>query len=443
MSQFDFTTVVVASAIGGALAGALWGAMKKGRRSGAMQPATDQNSAPTSGRPARAPVNRGLVLVHIVTLLAVLNVLVFAISKVTGPLSLFTIALLGTALLIVGYFIIGLLVKRSSRRDHLGYVALGATVGSVVVNAAVRGAVPSLHAIVLGLIFAFFQNFLALGIGRGLLFLVSRKGAEQGLPPADTGSSIPPPSYPMAPGYPPPSYPQMPPTPPRKRPIGLIVTLIVVAVALLCTCTVGTLVALNVAMKTTNVAGRTASPVSSTPTPAATPTAVRTVVYQNTFAANANGWTQDSHCFEGTGGYHIANNSACYAPIGAQTDVDISVQAKQATGATVQPFGIIFGLDDANTEYRFMIDSSGTWVLDSCTATTCGLVMDGGYAGRGGGVDNTLEVNVKGKRFNLDVNGERVYYNYDSASYTGGRIGLAVSNASEVVFSDLVIARIA
>src|SRR5215469_3406376 len=239
MSQFDFTTVVVASAIGGALAGALWGAMKKGRRSGAMQPATDQNSAPTSERPASTPVNRGLVLVHIVTLLAVLNLLGFAIIKVTGPLSPFTIALLGTALLIVGYFIIGLLVKRSSRRDHLGYVALGATVGSVVINAAVRGAVPSLDAIVLGLIFAFFQNFLALGIGRGLLFLGSRKGAEQGLPPADTGSSIPPPSYPMAPGYPPPGYPQIPPTPPRKSPIGLIVGIIIGVVALLCTCTVG------------------------------------------------------------------------------------------------------------------------------------------------------------------------------------------------------------
>jgi hypothetical protein len=217
MSQF--TTVVILGAIVGALVGALGGAMKKGQRSGAMQPATDQNSAPTSGRPASAPVNRGLVLVHIVTLLAVLNLLGFAIIKLTGPLSLFTIALLGTALLIVGYFIIGLLVKRSSRRNHLGYVALGATVGSVVVNAAVRGAVPSLDAIVHGLIFALFQNFLALGIGRGLLFLVSRKGAEQGLPPADTGSSMPPPSYPMAPGYPPPPmnpYPHY--TPPAPQP---------------------------------------------------------------------------------------------------------------------------------------------------------------------------------------------------------------------------------
>src|SRR5258708_15793995 len=188
MSQFDFTTVVVASAIGGALAGALWGAMKKGRRSGAMQPATDQNSAPTSGRPASARVNRRLVLVHIVTLLAVLNLLGFAIIKVTGPLSLFTIALLGTALLIVGYFIIGLLVKRSSRRDHLGYVALGATVGSVVVNSAVRGGLPSLDAIGAGLIFAFFHTFLALGIGRGLFFLVSPQGAAQGAPPTDSRS---------------------------------------------------------------------------------------------------------------------------------------------------------------------------------------------------------------------------------------------------------------
>src|SRR5260370_3392843 len=138
MSQFDFTTVVVAGGIGGALAGALWGAMKKGRRSGAMQSATDQNSAPTSGRPASAPVNRGLVLVHIVTLLAVLNLLGFAIIKVTGPLSLFTIALLGTALLIVGYFIIGLLVKRSSRRDPLGHLAPGGTFCSLVVKTAVR-----------------------------------------------------------------------------------------------------------------------------------------------------------------------------------------------------------------------------------------------------------------------------------------------------------------
>jgi hypothetical protein len=182
--------------------------------------------------------------------------------------------------------------------------------------------------------------------------------------------------------------------------------------------------------------------VSSTPTPAPTPTAVRTVVYQNTFAANADGWTQDSQCFEGPGGYHIANDSACYAPIGAQTDVDISVKAKQLTGNTAHPFGIVFGRDDAGIEYRFLVNS-GLWEVVSCRATTCGLVMDGGADQWGVGADTTLEVIVKGKLFNLDVNGERVYYNYDDASYTGGRIGLAVSGAIEVVFSDLVVARLA
>jgi hypothetical protein len=61
---------------------------------------------------------------------------------------------------------------------------------------------------------------------------------------------------------------------------------------------------------------------------------------------------------------------------------------------------------------------------------------------RGGGADNTLEVNVKGKHFDFNLNGVRVG-SYDVASYTGGRVGLAVSGAIEVAFSDLVIARIA
>jgi len=58
------------------------------------------------------------------------------------------------------------------------------------------------------------------------------------------------------------------------------------------------------------------------------------------------------------------------------------------------------------------------------------------------GTANTFEVAVIGTHFDFLVGGVRVG-SYDSASYTGGRVGLAVSDAMEVVLSDLVIARIA
>lgn len=254
-------------------------------------------------------------------------------------------------------------------------------------------------------------------------------------------SAYAPPSSPMAPSYPPPVYPQMPPTP-LERGLqwwhGLLIAGGIIAVTcVLC----GSLYTLAVF-----TARRAPAPSYSYTTPvdfpSPTPTAVKTVVYQNTFAANADGWTQDSHCFEGPGGYHIANVSTCYAPIGAQTDIDIFVKAKTLTGNTFQPFGIVFGVGNANISYRFMV-YSGNQALESCSATTCSLVLEGGAAQWGMGDDITLEVNVKGKFINTYLNGERGYYNDLAARYTGGKIGLAVSGVAEVVFSDLVIAHIA
>lgn len=272
-----------------------------------------------------------------------------------------------------------------------------------------------------------------------------------------------PPSHPLSPSYPPPSgyfqaaYPPMgyfpspyaaqPPAPPaqRKSRVGLIVGIIAAVVVVLAVCTCGTIFAVQSLSRSAVIHGFPTITVY-TPTPAPTPTTipVRTVIYQNTFASGADGWSTDTNtCFWKSDGYHVTDGYECYAPTGVQKNVDVSVRAKQLSGDTQSPYGLVFGLDDKNNDYQFVIVGDSSWALFRCTNDGCTAAVDytddpailGGLR-----TSNRLEVLVQGTHFAFYVNGSKVG-SYDDPNYTSGRVGVAVGDKIECVFTDFVVSR--
>lgn len=257
-----------------------------------------------------------------------------------------------------------------------------------------------------------------------------------------------PPSYPMAGGYPPGEYtqPGYSPPPQRKSRTGLIVGIIVVVVIALVACTGGTIFALRSFGQSvlTGVAATETAMSNTTPTVGATPTAARTVIYQNTFASGADGWVNEAgKCIWKSDGYHVVDGYECYAPTGVQTDVDVAVRAQQVKGKTTAPFGLVFALDDQNNDYEFMIDSNSKWALFKCSPDTCDVVVDytANPAIQGGlHTANQLEVLVQGTHFEFYVNGTKVG-THDDTNYTSGRVGVVAGTSIESVFTNFVVSR--
>lgn len=262
----------------------------------------------------------------------------------------------------------------------------------------------------------------------------------------------PPPSGYFQSAYPPmghiqPPYVAQPPSPPtqRKSSVGLVVGIVAAVLVVLAVCTCGTIFAVRSLSRSAVIRGFPTI-AAYTPTPAPTPTTipVRTVIYQNTFASGADGWTTDaSTCFWKSDGYHVVNNYECYAPTGVQTSVDISVRAQQISGETNEPYGIVFALNDQNYDYEFMIDSDSDWVLFRCGGDSCAQVVD--YTSNDailGGLhtSNRLEALVQGTHFEFYINGAQVG-SYDDPSYTSGRVGVAVGDKIDCAFTDFVVSR--
>lgn len=146
--------------------------------------------------------------------------------------------------------------------------------------------------------------------------------ASPGLPPYPTAPGYAvgaPPSVPLAPGQ---AYPQAwygqpgvpsqqlgspfgPPAPRRRA--GLVIG-VVLAIVLILGASGAAVVALNNGGSPAASATATAT---GTTGPTATPTA--TVIYQESFASQPEGWSEDANCFYGTGGYHIKNGYFCFA----------------------------------------------------------------------------------------------------------------------------------
>ena len=243
-----------------------------------------------------------------------------------------------------------------------------------------------------------------------------------------------PPTYPPTQGNPPYGYPQQPP-PPKKRRTGLIVGIVVAVVVVLAACTGISVFAINALGQVNTSTG--------TPGASATSTPAETVLYQNTFKSTADDWTQDNNCQSKTDGYHIADGFICYAPIGAQSDVNATVDVQQVSGPTTTGYGLVFRRASVGNYYRFLIDSNGKWFFDKCVESTCTTLVDftANAAIKGGlNTKNTLKVEAKGSHFDLFVNGTQVG-SQDDTTFTAGEVGIEGGDSLDCVFTNLAIAR--
>ncbi len=263
------------------------------------------------------------------------------------------------------------------------------------------------------------------------------------------GYGAPPPGYPQGyppygpspqgfpPGYPP-GYGGQPPTPPRKKTnVGLIVGIVVGAVLVVCVGCVGLLYA----------AGRLSGSISiSTPTlsgPTATPTP--TVLYSDPLTAGATSLGGTQHCIPQSDGLHVHDNFACYVPAGTLTNVDVTVQVKQLSGKTIEPYGIEVRRSDSGWD-EFDIDSNSKFIIFRCVGSACAtntrIVNYTASAAISGGLNttNTLEVRAVGSHFDFYVNGTKVS-GTDDTSFSAGVVGLSASSGIEVVYTDLKITK--
>jgi len=246
-----------------------------------------------------------------------------------------------------------------------------------------------------------------------------------------------PPTYPPTQGNPPYGYQQQQPTPPKKSRTGLIVGIVVAVVVVLVACTGVSVFAINALGQVNTSTGPGTSGAVATPTPA------ETVLYQNTFNSTVDDWTQDDHCQSKSDGYHIADGFICYAPIGAQSDVNVSVDAQEVSGPTTTGYGIVFRRVSAGNYYRFLIDSNGKWFFDKCVGGSCTTLTDftANAAIKGGlNTKNTLRVEAKGSHFDLFVNGTQVG-TQDDTTFTSGEVGLEGGDSLDCLFTNLLIAR--
>ncbi|HEY1389821.1 MAG TPA: hypothetical protein VGF38_14875 [Ktedonobacterales bacterium] len=244
-----------------------------------------------------------------------------------------------------------------------------------------------------------------------------------------------PPTYPPTQSASPYGYPQQQPPAPKKSRTGLIVGIVVAVVVLLAACTGISIFAVNALGTVTTSTG--------TPGASATATPAETVVYQNTFKSTAEDWAQDDNCQSKSDGYHIADGFICYAPIGNQSDVNVTVNVQQVSGPTTTGYGIAFRRVSAGNFYEFLIDSNGKWFFDKCVDSNCTTIVDftANAAIKGGlNTSNTLKVAAKGSHFEFFVNGTQVG-SKDDPTFTSGIVGIESGDHVDCAFTDLVITR--
>jgi hypothetical protein len=249
-------------------------------------------------------------------------------------------------------------------------------------------------------------------------------------------------SYPLAPSYPQPR-PPLAPLPERKSHTGLIVTVVAVVVIVLAACVGGTIWAAQSLGQTTinNAPGVGNGTSTSGQTPVATATPV--LIYGDTFASNADGWSSDpGHCYFGSDGYHAAGY-ICYAPAGNQTDVIVSTTVQQTSGSTTEGYGLVFRRVASGNYYRFMIDSASEWFADKCVDDNCTALVDykSDTAIKGGlKTPNTLRVSAIGSHFDFFVNDTKVG-SADDSSFSSGLVGVGGPISSDSVFTNFLVYR--
>ncbi len=181
---------------------------------------------------------------------------------------------------------------------------------------------------------------------------------------------------------------------------------------------------------------------SADPTPSAT-RLPGTVLYRSSLQGTAGGWVNDSHCSYGDDGYHITGAYLCYAPVTQQSNVDITVTAKQLSGTYSLLYGIVIRASGKGNSYLFGIDGNGKWTFAKLSDNQSQYLIpptSNAAIRRLLNQPNTLEVTAIGSNFKFYVNGVQVGQANDT-SYSVGLIGLTSEGGVEITYANISVAR--
>jgi len=168
-------------------------------------------------------------------------------------------------------------------------------------------------------------------------------------------------------------------------------------------------------------------------------------VYSSALTGNVSDWPNESGCSPQADGFHITAAVACYPDLDDQSDVTLSVQAKQLSGEVDTAYGISFRRVSEGNHYFYGIDGNGKWIFAKVVDGTPQRLVDftPDTAINGGlGQVNTLKVAAKGAHFTFFANGVRLGTSDDS-SFASGKWGLEGQDGIEIVFTNISIVKTA
>ncbi len=157
--------------------------------------------------------------------------------------------------------------------------------------------------------------------------------------------------------------------------------------------------------------------------------------------SNSHGWSIDSaRCYFDQDGYHVRNDSLCFAPIDIQTDYTQTVTVKQILGQPNWAYGLVLRHASKGNYYFFGIDANSGWIFE--------VVVDGkvtrlqnftrSYLIQGGlDTENTISVTAQGTTFDCYVNGQKLGTIHDS-TFGAGKSGLATLGEINVAFTNYI-----
>lgn len=235
-----------------------------------------------------------------------------------------------------------------------------------------------------------------------------------------------------------PARPMAPPGRPTRR-LWLILGSIIILAAVFAS-GVGVAIVVLGARGQQTPATNAASPTSAL---SATPTPIEKVIFTDPLTSPANPWPVDTgHCQFKNGSYQVIADYICFAPIGVQSNVAISVQVKQFTSTTNAFFGLTFRYTSRGNYYNFLINSNSLWSFSKYVNNQgTAIVSEKADPAIKVGLNttNTLLVRMLGSHIDFFVNGVKIGA-ADDATYSAGLIGLQGAENAAVAFNNFQVA---
>ncbi len=176
--------------------------------------------------------------------------------------------------------------------------------------------------------------------------------------------------------------------------------------------------------------------------PSFTPTPIEKVIFTDPLTSPTNPWPVNNRCQFANGSYQVRADYICFAPIGVQSNIAISVQVKQLNSTTAAFFGICFRYVSHGNYYNFLINSNSLWSFAKFVNNqgTALVSQEADPAIKPGlNIINTLLVRMQGGHIDFFVNGTKIGA-ADDATFSAGLIGLEGAENTDVAFNNFQVA---